>query len=183
MTSFSRLGQDSGKTWALPESDTQRHTRPPLYRVAGVSVSRETRTQARLGRACKAPPADEAFETTRRDSGLPVRRNEVASRRLARVRPDRRSLGRPRMKPPRQAELDLGPEAPPREMVVAGPDLARTIGELRAAGYEVAAMDTKGATYRLHVRRVAPPPLPRKLLPPPPGRGTRRTLVSPCLIF
>ena len=63
--------------------------------------------------------------------------------------------------------LDLGPEAPPREMVVAGPDLARTIGELRIAGYEVAAMDTKGATYRLHVRRVAPPPLPRKLLPPP----------------
>ncbi len=59
------------------------------------------------------------------------------------------------MKHPLQPELALGPEAPPREMVVAGPDLARTIGELRAAGYEVAAMDIKGATYRLHVRRVA----------------------------
>ncbi len=71
------------------------------------------------------------------------------------------------MRHPRQPELDLGPEAPPREMVVAGPDLARTIGELRAAGYEVAAMDTKGATYRLHVRRVAPPPLAKKTVTPP----------------
>jgi len=94
------------------------------------------------------------------------------------------------VKHPLQPELALGPEAPPREMVVAGPDLARTIGELRAAGYEVAAMDIKGATYRLHVRRVAlvrsqdvtaqptrrnipsarpargTPPMLRKLLPP-----------------
>ena len=39
MTSFSRLGQDLGKTWALPESDTQRHTRPP-YIGGRVSLSR-----------------------------------------------------------------------------------------------------------------------------------------------
>ena len=39
MTSFSRLGQDSGKTWALPESDTPRHTRPP-YIGGRVSLSR-----------------------------------------------------------------------------------------------------------------------------------------------
>lgn len=71
MTSFSRLGQDSGKTWALPESDTQRHTRPPYIGGAGVSVSRETRTQARLGRACKAPPADEAFEAQGPARGRP----------------------------------------------------------------------------------------------------------------
>ena len=75
------------------------------------------------------------------------------------------------MKHPRQGELALGPEAPPREMVVAGPDLARTLAELRAAGFEVVAMDVRRATYRLHLRRASPPPLPRKLLPPPPRSG------------
>ncbi len=85
------------------------------------------------------------------------------------------------MRHPRQPELDLGPEAPPREMVVAGPDLARTIGELRAAGYEVAAMDTKGATYRLHVRRVAPPPCQENCYPPARTRYAedRSFLVTP----
>jgi len=64
------------------------------------------------------------------------------------------------MKHPRQGELALGPEAPPREMVVAGPDLARTLAGLRGRGFQVWAMDTKGATYRLHVRRAprTPPP-------------------------
>ena len=75
----------------------------------------------------------------------------------------------------RQPELALGPEAPPPTIEVGGPDLARTIGELRAAGYEVWAMDTKGATYRLHVRRVAPPPA-KKTVTPPPGRDTRSTV-------
>ena len=77
------------------------------------------------------------------------------------------------MRHPRQPELDLGPEAPPREMVVAGPDLARTIGELRAAGYEVASMDVKGATYWLHVRRAPAPPRWEPYLSSP-GRGYAR---------
>ena len=71
---------------------------------------------------------------------------------------------------PQQTELPLAldDEGPLEPVEVTDGELARTIGELRAAGYEVAAMDIKGATYRLHVRRVAPPPLPRKLLPPRP---------------
>jgi len=36
---LSRLGQDLGKTWALPEADTPRHTRAPLL-GARVSLSR-----------------------------------------------------------------------------------------------------------------------------------------------
>jgi len=103
------------------------------------------------------PSAAEVFTPPRRDSGLPVRRNEVASRRLARVRPDRRSLGRPRMKPPRQAELDLNPEAPPPPVVVGGADLARTIAELRARGFQVWAMDVRRATYTLHLHRSMTP--------------------------
>lgn len=80
------------------------------------------------------------------------------------------------MKHPRQGELALGPEAPPREMVVAGPDLARTLAELRAAGYEVWAMDTKDATYRLHVRRAPPPPRCGNPTVQAPGQGTRESV-------
>lgn len=81
------------------------------------------------------------------------------------------------MRHPRQPELDLGPEAPPREMVVAGPDLARTIGELRIAGYEVAAMDTKGASYWLHVRRAPAPPHVKKTVTPRLEQGARESVV------
>ena len=67
------------------------------------------------------------------------------------------------MKPPRQAELDLNPEAPPPPVVVGGADLARTIAELRASGFEVWAMDVRRATYTLHLHRSMTPPHLRRL--------------------
>lgn len=78
-TPLSRLGQDLGKTWALPESDTPRHTRPPFIGGACVCVSRETRTQARLGRACKAPPAGEDFEAQGPTRGRPAHAHAIES--------------------------------------------------------------------------------------------------------
>jgi len=79
------------------------------------------------------------------------------------------------MRHPRQPELALGPEAPPPTIEVGGPDLARTIGELRAAGYEVASMDVKGATYWLHVRRAPAPPVGNPTFQAPEG-VTRETV-------
>jgi len=58
---------------------------------------------------------------------------------------------------PRQPELALAAEAPPPTIEVGGPDLARTLAGLRGRGFQVWAMDTKGATYRLHVRRAQAP--------------------------
>ena len=56
-TPLSRLGQDLGKTWALPESDTPRHTRPPFIggRVS-VSLGRLGHRQDLGGHARPRPP-------------------------------------------------------------------------------------------------------------------------------
>ena len=79
---------------------------------------------------------------------------------------------------PQQTELPLAldDEGPLEPVEVTDGELARTIGELRAAWYEVAAMDIKGATYRLHVRRVAPPHV-KKTVTPRPDRDTRSTVL------
>ena len=82
---------------------------------------------------------------------------------------------------PQQTELPLAldDEGPLEPVEVTDGELAPTLAELRAAGFEVWAMDIKGATYRLHVRRVAPPWLrvvttgPRRNIPSArPARGT-----------
>ena len=82
---------------------------------------------------------------------------------------------------PQQTELplDLGTEGPLEPVEVTDGELARMAAELRERGLWVWAMDIKGATYRLHVRRVAPPWLrvvttgPRRNIPSArPARGT-----------
>ena len=74
---------------------------------------------------------------------------------------------------PQQTELPLAldDEGPLAPVEVTDGELAPTLAELRAAGFEVWAMDIKGATYRLHVRRVAPPHVKKTVTPPPPRPG------------
>ena len=72
--------------------------------------------------------------------------------------------------------LDLGTEGPLEPVEVTDGELAQTVAELQERGLWVWAMDTKGATYRLHVRRVAPPHV-KKTVTPRPDRDTRSTVL------
>lgn len=54
----------------------------------------------------------------------------------------------------RQPQLDLSdPDGPPEPVVVEGHELRATIVRLREQGFYPWAMDVRGGTYTLHLRR------------------------------